>query len=208
MDVYNVAAKYEVSRPWAHRLCSGGVRLARSSRASKSRLGGARCRRSRKTARSLARNGAARCDVGGITRRAADDCGVEHNLADDRAGRVHRQKRSTPTNSVPLCAEARRRWHDTRPVRDDGGRVFIDEFGVTTDLLRRYGRSPSRPAAQATTPHVALGGHTVAAAIRVDGPRARRPSSMARSTVPRSWPTSSKCSSRRCVRATSSSSTA
>src|SRR5688572_28113677 len=39
-------------------------------------------------------------------------------------------------------AAARRHWQDTLPVHDADGYVFLDETGVTTDLLRRYGRSP------------------------------------------------------------------
>jgi hypothetical protein len=39
-------------------------------------------------------------------------------------------------------AAQRRQWQDTLAVHDAAGYVFIDETGVTTDLLRRYGRSP------------------------------------------------------------------
>jgi hypothetical protein len=36
----------------------------------------------------------------------------------------------------------RRHWRDWLPLHDAGQYVFLDECGVTTDLLRRYGRSP------------------------------------------------------------------
>ena len=39
-------------------------------------------------------------------------------------------------------AAARRRWRAWLPLRDVRRYVFLDECGVTTDLLRRYGRSP------------------------------------------------------------------
>src|SRR5574338_391747 len=42
----------------------------------------------------------------------------------------------------PDVAAARRRWRTWQPLRDMRQYVFLDECGVTTDLLRRYGRSP------------------------------------------------------------------
>ena len=36
----------------------------------------------------------------------------------------------------------RRHWREWQPLRDLRQYVFLDECGVTTDLLRRYGRSP------------------------------------------------------------------
>src|SRR5689334_16876538 len=36
----------------------------------------------------------------------------------------------------------RRRWRRLQPPRDARQYVFLNECGVTTDLLRRYGRSP------------------------------------------------------------------
>jgi hypothetical protein len=41
----------------------------------------------------------------------------------------------------PDVAAERRRWRAWLPLRDAVRYVFIDECGVTTDLLRRYGRS-------------------------------------------------------------------
>jgi len=37
---------------------------------------------------------------------------------------------------------ARRQWREWLPLRDVRQYIFLDECGVTTDLLRRYGRSP------------------------------------------------------------------
>jgi transposase len=47
--------------------------------------------------------------------------------------------------------------------------VFLDECGVTTDLLRRYGRSPGGTRLRDHTPCSHWQTHTVVAALRVDG---------------------------------------
>jgi transposase len=47
--------------------------------------------------------------------------------------------------------------------------VFIDECGVTTDLLRRYGRSPQGTRLRDHTPCSHWQTHTVVAALRLDG---------------------------------------
>ena len=47
--------------------------------------------------------------------------------------------------------------------------VFIDESGVTTDLLRRYGRSPRGVRLRDYTPCGHWQTHTVIAALRVEG---------------------------------------
>jgi transposase len=61
---------------------------------------------------------------------------------------------------------ARRRWTETQPVHDAGQYVFVDESGVTTDLLRRYARSLC---GTRTSDHAPCGHwqtHTVIAALR------------------------------------------
>jgi len=47
--------------------------------------------------------------------------------------------------------------------------VFLDECGVTTDLLRRYGRSPSGTRVHDHTPCSHWETHTVVTALRLDG---------------------------------------
>lgn len=47
--------------------------------------------------------------------------------------------------------------------------VFLDECGVTTDLLRRYGRSPRGTRLHDHTPCSHWQTHTVVAALRLDG---------------------------------------
>jgi transposase len=54
-------------------------------------------------------------------------------------------------------------------VRDARAYIFIDESGVTTDLLRRYGRSPRGVRLRDYTPCGHWQTHTVVAGLRVDG---------------------------------------
>jgi transposase len=69
----------------------------------------------------------------------------------------------------PDVAADRRRWQDTQPLHDAGAYIFIDESGVTTDLLRRYGRSPRGVRLRDYTPYGHWQTHTVVAGLRVDG---------------------------------------
>jgi transposase len=69
----------------------------------------------------------------------------------------------------PDVAAARRRWQDVLPLHDARGYVFVDESGVTTDLLRRYGRCPRGLRLRDYTPCGHWQTHTVIAALRVDG---------------------------------------
>jgi transposase len=54
-------------------------------------------------------------------------------------------------------------------VHDARAYVFIDESGVTTDLLRRYGRSPRGVRLRDYSPYGHWQAHTVIAGLRVDG---------------------------------------
>lgn len=63
----------------------------------------------------------------------------------------------------------RRQWRDWLPLHDAGQYVFLDECGVTTDLLRRYGRSPRGTRLHDHTPCSHWETQTVIAALRVDG---------------------------------------
>ena len=69
----------------------------------------------------------------------------------------------------PDVAAARRRWQEWLPLRDARHYVFLDESGVTTDLLRRYGRSPRGLRLRDYTPCRHWQTHTVIAALRWDG---------------------------------------
>jgi transposase len=63
-------------------------------------------------------------------------------------------------------AAARRRWIETQPLHEARQYVFVDESGVTTDLIRRYARSLRgvRIADHAPCGHWQT--HTVVAALR------------------------------------------
>ena len=69
----------------------------------------------------------------------------------------------------PDVAAARRQWQTWQPLRDVAQYVFLDECGVTTDLLRRYGRSLNGTRLRDHTPCSHWETHTVVAALRLDG---------------------------------------
>ena len=54
-------------------------------------------------------------------------------------------------------------------MHDAGAYIFVDESGVTTDLRRRYGRSPRGLRLRDYTPCGHWQTHTVIAALRIDG---------------------------------------
>jgi hypothetical protein len=64
----------------------------------------------------------------------------------------------------PDVATARRQWRATLPVHDAHQYVFVDESGVTTDLLRRYARSPRDTLIADHTPCGRWQTHTIVAA--------------------------------------------
>jgi transposase len=66
-------------------------------------------------------------------------------------------------------ADARRRWQQAQAVHDAHAYVFIDESGVTTDLLRRYARSLRGTRVSDHTPCSHWQTHTVVAALRPTG---------------------------------------
>lgn len=79
----------------------------------------------------------------------------------------------------PDVAAERRRWRAHQPLHDAQQYVFLDECGVTTDLLRRYGRSlrgvrlrDHAPCGhwQTDTVVVALTAHGLIAPAVFDGP--------------------------------------
>jgi transposase len=61
---------------------------------------------------------------------------------------------------------ARRRWTAAMPLHDAAHYVFVDESGVTTDLLRRYARSARGTRIADHTPCSHWQTHTVVAALR------------------------------------------
>ena len=64
---------------------------------------------------------------------------------------------------------ARANWHAAQPQWPVASLVFLDETGVTTDLLRRYGRSPRGTRLIDHTPYSHWQACTVLAALRMTG---------------------------------------
>jgi hypothetical protein len=82
--------------------------------------------------------------------------------------RVQRQKQTvhaTEQRRVDVAA-ARRRWRPRQPLHAADGFVFIDESGITIDLLRRYARSPRGTRVADHTPWSHWQTHTVIAGLR------------------------------------------
>jgi len=63
-------------------------------------------------------------------------------------------------------AAARRHWDETLSLHDARGYVFVDESGVTTELIRRYARSPRGTRIRDHAPCGHWETHTVVAALR------------------------------------------
>ena len=63
----------------------------------------------------------------------------------------------------------RRQWRNWQPLRDVAHYVFLDECGVATDLIRRYGRSLRGTRLNDHAPCSQWQVHTVIAALRLDG---------------------------------------
>jgi transposase len=69
----------------------------------------------------------------------------------------------------PDVAQARTAWHAAAPSWDPAHLVFLDETGVTTNLLRRYGRAARRARVHDHTPGARWQTSTFLAALRVTG---------------------------------------
>ena len=69
----------------------------------------------------------------------------------------------------PDVAAERRRWREWLPLHDAWHYIFLDECGVTTDLLRRYGRSPRGVRLRDHAPCGHWETHTIVAALRPTG---------------------------------------
>ena len=168
-DADEIAATYGVSRAWVHRLMQRrretGSLAPRPQTKFRSRVLAGQEQR-------LATLIAARPDAtlaelrDAVPTRAALST-VWREI--DRLGMTVK-KRCTPTNSGALMwATARRQWRLWQPLRDTRQSVFLDECGVTTDLLRRYGRSLRGVRLHDHAPCGHWETHTVIAALRLEG---------------------------------------
>jgi len=120
---------------------------------------------------------------------------VEHPVASDCTLGIDRQKKTVHADEQrrPDVVTARGSWRTWQPLRDVRQYVFLDECGVTTDLLRRYGRRPARRATpRSHTPCGHLGGAHGGGGVAARGPRRSRGCSTARSTIRASSRTSNK----------------
>jgi transposase len=69
----------------------------------------------------------------------------------------------------PDVLAARHAWRDVTPTWDPSRLVFLDESGVATDLIRRYGLSARGAGVHDHTPHHHWQTSTFVAALRVEG---------------------------------------
>ena len=105
MDAESVAAKYEVSRAWVHRLVQRRRKTGFDRAAETNEVSGPFAVGPAGSAPGRPDHRAARCDARRVAGGAADHGGAEHAVADDRALALHRQKkRSTPTNNAGLTS--------------------------------------------------------------------------------------------------------
>ena len=97
-------------------------------------------------------------------RRSAPSGGPSIGSGSPSKNTVHADEQRRPD-----VAAARRQWQDTQSLHDARAYIFIDESGVTTDLLRRYGRSPRGVRLRDYTSCGHWQTHTLVAGLRVDG---------------------------------------
>ena len=116
-------------------------------------------------------HGPARCDARRAAHALPTRGGAEHAVAGDRSAAGSPSKKTVHADEQrrPDIAAARRQWRDWQPLRDVRQYVFLDECGVATDLLRRYGRSPRGTRLHDHTPCGQWQTHTVVAALRLTG---------------------------------------
>ena len=119
-------------------------------------------------------------------------------------GLTVKKKRSARPNTIGLTsAAARVAWHAAAPTWDVAHLVFLDETGITNNLLRRYGRAPRGARVHDHAPCGRRQTSTFLAALRVTGLTAPG-SSTAQSMARASALTSNRSWCRLCSQATSS----
>jgi transposase len=140
-DADEVAATFSVSRAWVHRLIqrrreSGSIVPRKQTKFRSRVLAGQEAR--------LAALIAAQPDATLAELRDAMPTTAALStlwLEIDRLGLTVKKTVHADEPRRPDVAADRRRWLATMPLRDAARYVFVDESGVTTDLLRRYARS-------------------------------------------------------------------
>jgi transposase len=168
MDAESVAAKYEVSRAWVHRLVqrrreTGSIAPRKQTQFRRRVLAG---QEARLAALIAARPDATLAEL----REALPTSAALSTLwyAIDRLQLTVKKTVHADEQRRPDVVAARHRWQAWLPLRDARQYVFLDECGVTTDLLRRYGRSPRGERLRDHTPCSHWQTHTVIAALRLE----------------------------------------
>jgi transposase len=165
-DAEDVATTFGVSRAWVHRLIqrrreTGSIAPRKQTKFRARVLAGQEAQ--------LAALIAARPDATLAELRDALPTTAALStlwLEIDRLGLTVKKTVHAEEQRRPDVAAARRRWADTMPLHDASGYVFVDESGITTDLLRRYARSPRGTRASDHTPCSHWQTHTVVAGLR------------------------------------------
>ena len=172
MDAESVAAKYEVSRAWVHRLVqrrreTGSIAPRKQTKFRGRVLAG---QEARLAALITAQPDATLAEL----RDALPTSAALSTLwrAIERLQLTVKKTVHADEQRRPDVVAARRRWREWLPLRDVRQYVFLDECGVTTDLLRRYGRSPRGERLHDHTPCSHWQTTTVIAALGLDGLRA------------------------------------
>jgi transposase len=169
MDAESVAGKYEVSRAWVHRLIqrrpeTGSIAPRKQTKFRRRVLANQEAR--------LAALIAARPDATLAELRDALPTSAALSTLWEAIDRLQLTVKKTihaDEQRRPDVVAQRRQWYDWLPVRDVRQYVFLDECGVTTDLLRRYGRSPRGERLHDHTPCSHWQTHTVICALRLEG---------------------------------------
>ena len=168
-DAEAIAAKYEVSRAWVHRLIqrrreTGSLAPRRQTKFRSRVLAG---QEQRLAALVAARPDATLAELREALPTAAALSTLWLELG--RQGLTVKKKVHADEQRRADVAAARRDWRLWQPLRDVRQYVWLDECGVTTDLLRRYGRSPRGVRLHDHTPCGHWQTHTVIAALRLEG---------------------------------------
>ncbi len=165
-DADAIAAMFRVSRAWVHRLVqrhreTGSLAPRQQTKFRSRVLAG---QEARLAALITARPDATLAEI----REALPTTAALSTLwlEIDRLGLTVKKTVHADEQRRPDVAAERRLWRETQPLRDARQYVFVDESGVTTDLLRRYARSlrGTRIGDHAPCSHWQT--HTVVAALR------------------------------------------
>ena len=165
-DADEIAATFRVSRAWVHRLIqrrreTGSLSPRKQTKFRSRVLAG---QEARLAALITARPDATLAEIRDAlpTTAALSTLWLEI----DRLGLTVKKTVHADEQRRPDVAAARRQWRETLPLRDARQYVFVDESGVTTDLLRRYARSLRGTRIGDHTPCSHWQTHTIVAALR------------------------------------------